>query len=145
MVSKEILKQYTDLQEEVEMVRERIAKTEKQLEKLVEEGNVKDTVSGGNGGIQHFVIEGFPDRDYSRKRTLLVARKNTLAGLEMEIAETLNHVEEFIASLDDSRMRRIITYKFVDDMTWNQVADKIGGNNTEDSVRMAFNRFMDKE
>lgn len=143
MVSKEILIQYSDLQEEVKEVRERIEKTEKQISRLEEDGNVIDSVCGGNGGIQHFKIEGFPYPEYSRKKTLLYARKATLASLEMELLETLNQVEEFIASVDDSRMRRIITLRFIDNLSWNKVADRIGGNNTEDSVKKAFYRFMD--
>ena len=145
MISKEILIQYSDLQEEVKEVRERIDKTEKQIAKIEDEGNVIDSVCGGNGGIQHFKIEGFPYPEYSRKKTLLYARKATLASLEMELLETLNQVEEFIASVDDSRMRRIITLRFIDNLSWNKVADRIGGNNTEDSVRKAFTRFMEKE
>ena len=143
MISKEILIQYSDLQEEVKDVRERIDKTEKQIAKLEVEGNVVDSVSGGNGGTQHFKIEGFPYPEYSRKKTLLYARKATLASLEMELMETLNKVEEFIASVDDSRMRRIITLRFIDNLSWNKVADRIGGNNTEDSVKKAFYRFME--
>ena len=61
----------------------------------------------------------------------------------MELLETLNQVEEFIASVDDSRMRRIITLRFIDNLSWNKVADRIGGNNTEDSVKKAFYRFME--
>ena len=143
MISKEILTQYSDLQEEVKEVRERIEKTEKQIEKIKEEGEVIDTVSGGNGGIQHFKIEGFPYPEYSRKKTLLYSRKATLVSLELELTETLNQVEEFIAGLEDSRMRRIINLRFVDNLSWNKVADRIGGNNTEDSVKKAFYRFME--
>ena len=145
MISKEILIQYSDLQEEVKEVRERINKTEDQIAKIEKDGNVVDSVCGGNGGIQHFKIEGFPYPEYSRKKTLLYARKATLASLEMELLETLNQVEEFIARVDDSRMRRIITLRFIDNLSWNKVADRIGGNNTEDSVRKAFTRFMEKE
>lgn len=143
MISKEILIQYSDLQEEVKEVRERIERTERQIAKIEEDGNVIDTVSGGCGGIQHFKIEGFPYPEYSRKKTLLYARKATLASLELELMEMLNQVEEFIASVDDSRMRRIITLRFIDNLSWNKVADRIGGNNTEDSVKKAFYRFME--
>lgn len=143
MVSKEILIQYSDLQEEVKEVRDRIKRTESQIDKIEKEGNVIDTVSGGSGGIQHFKIKGFPYPEYSRKKTLLYARKATLASLEMELLETLNQVEEFIASVDDSRMRRIITLRFIDNLSWNKVADRIGGGNTEDSVKKAFYRFME--
>lgn len=144
MVSKEILVQYGDLQEEAKEVRERISQTEKQIMKIEKEGNVIDTVSGGNGGIQHFKIEGFPYPEYSRKKSLLYARKATLANLELELLETLNQVEEFIASVDDSRMRRIITLRFIDNLSWNKVANHIGGGNTEDSVKKSFYRFMEK-
>lgn len=143
MISKEILIQYSDLQEEVKEVRERIERTERQIAKIEEDGNVIDTVIGGGGGIQHFKIEGFPYPEYSRKKTLLYARKATLASLELELMEMLNQVEEFIASVDDSRMRRIITLRFIDNLSWNKVADRIGGNNTEDSVKKAFYRFME--
>ena len=55
-----------------------------------------------------------------------------------------NDVEQFLTTITDSRMRRIINLRFIDGLSWNNVADKIGGGNTEDSIRMAFNRFMEK-
>jgi len=144
MVSKEILIQYADLQEEVKEIRERIAKTEEQISKIEEEGTVIDTVRGGLGNNQHFKIRGFPYPEYSRKMTLLYSRKATLASLETEILETLNKVEEFIAGIDDSRIRRIINLRFIENLSWNQTAHKIGGNATADSIRMEFKRFMEK-
>lgn len=145
MISREILIQYSDLQEEVKEVRERIDKTEKQIAKIEDDGNVVDSVCGGSGGIQHFKIEGFPYPEYSRKKTLLYARKATLASLEMELLETLNQVEEFIASVEDSRMRRIINFRFIDKLSWVQVANRLDSNSTADGVRMEFNRFMEQK
>ena len=145
MISKEILIQYSDLQEEVKEVRERIDKTEKQIAKIEDDGNVVDSVCGGSGGTQHFKIEGFPYPEYSRKKTLLYARKATLASLEMELLETLNQVEEFIASIEDSRMRRIINFRFIDKLSWLQVANRLDSNSTADGVRMEFNRFMEQK
>lgn len=144
MISKEILTQYSDLQEEVKEVRNRIESTEKQIAKIEEEGNVIDTVCGGTGGIQHFKIEGFPYPEYSRKKSLLYVRKATLVNLELELTETLNQVEEFIAGVEDSRIRRIITLRVIENLSWNKVADRIGGGNTEDSVKKSFYRFMEK-
>jgi hypothetical protein len=143
MVTKEILIQYADLQKESKEIRGRIEKLEEQIERIESQGAVVDKVSGGEGGIQSFKIEGFPYPEYSRKKTLLYARKATLSELELEIIETLNEVESFISTVKDSHMRRIITLRVVDGLTWNQVASKIGGN-TEDSVRKAFDRFMEK-
>lgn len=75
---------------------------------------------------------------------MLYARKSILANLELELLETLNQVEKFIASVEDSRMRRIITLRVIDNLSWNSVADRIGGGNTEDSVKKSFYRFMEK-
>ena len=144
MVSKEVLVQYIDLREEQKEVTERISKLEKQIDKIESEGAVIDKVSGGSGGMQHFRIEGFPYPEYSRKKTLLYNRKAILSELEMEITERLNEVEQFIKSVQDSHLRRIITYRVVEGLSWNEVAYKIGGGNTEDSVRKAFERFMSK-
>ena len=95
--------------------------------------------------MKPFTIEGFPYPEYGRKKTLLYTRKATLNGLEMELLETLNQVEEFIASVKDSRMRRIINLRFLENLSWNKVADRIGGGNTEDSIKKAFYRFMEEK
>lgn len=142
MISKEILIQYSDLQEEVKEVRERIKMTERQIAKLEEDGKVIDTVSGGSGGIQHFKIEGFPYPEYSRKKTLLYARKATLASLEMELLETLNQVEEFIASVDDSKMRRILTMRFIDNKNFEQIGKALGYDRT--SISKKIDKFIEE-
>lgn len=142
MVSKEILIQYSDLQQECKEVREKIEKLERQIDRIEKDGDVIDKVRGGEGGLQSFKIEGFPYPEYSRKKTLLYARKATLSELEMELLETLNEVEEFIASISDSHIRRIVNLRVIDGLSWNEVARKIGGN-TEDSVKKAFYRFME--
>ena len=141
-ISKEVLIQYSDLQKECKEVREKIEKLERQIAKIEADGAVVDKVRGGLGGLQSFKIEGFPYPEYSRKKTLLYARKATLSELEMELLETLNEVEEFIASISDSHIRRIVNLRVIDGLSWNEVARKIGGN-TEDSVKKAFYRFME--
>ena len=142
MVTKQVIIQYTDLQKECKELRQRIEKLEQQIAQIESDGTVVDKVMGGDGGLQPFKIEGFPYPSYSRKKTLLYARKATLSELELELLETVNSVEEFIKSVDDSHMRRIITLRVVDGLSWNKVADRMGGGNTEDSVRKAFDRFV---
>lgn len=145
MVDKKVLIQYKDIQEEIKEVRERIRKTEKAVEMIERDGIVVDSVSGGYGGTQHFKIEGFPYSEYSRKKTLLYNRKAILSNLEMELMESANKVEEFISGVKDSRMRRIINFRYLDNMSWQRVANCIGENATADGVRMEFERFMKKK
>ena len=157
MVSKEILIQYSDLQEEIKEIRKKIENLEGCIPKIeqrineIEKGEtVKDKVYGGAGGIQGYNIEGVPLKEYSERKTdllskklLLNSRKSTLELLEFDLLQKTNEVEEFIASVDDSRMRRIINLRFIENLSWNKVADHIGGNNTEDSVKKAFYRFIE--
>lgn len=156
MVSKEILIQYTDLQEEIKEVRKKIKRLEECIPKIqkriseIEKGEiVKDKVRGGLGGEQSFHIEGVPIKEYSEKKTdllskklLLNSRKSTLELLEFDLLKKTNEVEEFIASVKDSRMRRIINLRIIEGLSWSRVADCIGGGNTEDSVKKAFYRFI---
>lgn len=144
MVTKKILHEYIDLQREIEETREKIAKVEKQIAKIEKQGAVIDTVSGGDGGIQHFKIEGFPYPEYSRKKTLLYARQTTLTNLEIELMETINEIELFISQIDDSFMRRIINLRFIEKLSWGEVANRMGGANNEDNIKKAFYRFMEK-
>ena len=81
MVTKEILTQYSDLLQEKEEVRNKIAYLEDRIPKLeekikkIEDGEVvKDKVRGGLGGIQRFTVEGVPTEEYQRKRTELLCR-----------------------------------------------------------------------
>lgn len=83
MVTKEVLSQYCDLQEEVKEVRLKIERLEKDISKIEAGEMVIDSVSGGNGGKQHFKIEGIPFPEYSRKKTLLYARKPHCSCLKM--------------------------------------------------------------
>lgn len=156
MVSKEILIQYADLQQECAETRDKITRLEEQIEKLetrikeIEDGEiVKDKVKGGLGGIQNFNIEGIPIAEYERARTNLLSkklmlnnRKSALEIQEFDLLQMTNEVEEFIHGLEDSHMRRIINLRVIEQLSWNKVADKMGGNNTEDSVRKAFDRFL---
>ena len=43
------------------------------------------------------------------------------------------------------RMQRIIKYKIFEEMTWQQVADRMGRKTTEESVRKEFKRFFEKK
>ncbi len=144
MINKEILSQYTSLREEIEEVTEKIYELERQIAKVEEEGSVKDKVIGGDGGNQSFNIEGFPYPEYTRKKTLLYTRKTTLEILKDDILEKTNEVEQFIATINDSHIRRIIDMRVLKNMTWKNIAMRMGGGNSEDSVRKMYERFLEK-
>ncbi len=51
-------------------------------------------------------------------------------------------IERYIAKVEDSLLRQIFTYRFVNGLPWRQVAACVGGSNTEDSVRMLCKRYI---
>ena len=57
----------------------------------------------------------------------------------------LNRLNRFIENVDDAQMRMILSLRFVNGLTWRQVAHSIGGGNTEDSVRKACQRFLQEQ
>ena len=69
---------------------------------------------------------------------IIVGKKKELEYKRMEILKFINDV-------DDSMLRMIIKYRCIDCLSWNNVAAKIGGGNTEDSCRMQFNRMFKKD
>lgn len=66
------------------------------------------------------------------------------AKLQLAIVE-YRRINQYIAAIEDSYIRQIIALRFVDGLTWFQVAQHIGGNNTADGVRKALERFLSSE
>lgn len=143
-MDKSILVQYCDLQEEVKDLRRRIAKLEDEISHLTV---VSDSVTGTreDGTIGHIKITGYPFPEESRKQVLLRRRKAALEEKEEELMELLSDVEEYINSIDDSRIRRIFRYRYVDNINWVQVAIQMGGKHTADSCRMAHDRYIEEK
>ena len=130
---------------ELEYELHRIERTDKKQFALVEQGAVGDVVSGGMGGIEHFKISGFPTPEYRRKKQSLIRYRNQLSKAEEKLIDVASQVEIFVNSIKDSHIRRIIRFRFIDGMTWRQVAINMGGGNNEGSVKMAFQRFMERK
>lgn len=124
-MDKEILIQYCDMKEEIKDLRRRIHELEKQIDRIKEEGVVKDTVSGGMGGTQHYIVEGFPVPEYNRKMMLLRSRKAMLEEKEAELLELTSQVEEYIASIKKSELRIMFRLYYIDGLTWVQVAHRM--------------------
>jgi DNA repair exonuclease SbcCD ATPase subunit len=137
------LEQYIYLKQEQKDLEEKIKKIEKQLDKLNEEGLVVDKVRGGEGNMQSFRIEGFPERDYIKKRTLLIANLQKMEKAEYKALNLLNEIEDYISTVDDSLVRQIIRFRVIDGYSWCEVAKKIKGN-TEDSLKKAYYRHFEK-
>ena len=56
----------------------------------------------------------------------------------------LRSLNRYIASVEDSQMRQILTLRYINHMTWQQVASAMGNYNTADNLRMQHNKFLSK-
>ena len=75
--------------------------------------------------------------------------KNSPQGLKIskKISELQNKRQEifdFIMSIDDPQTRLIVKLRCYNMLSWNAVADRIGGMNSEYTVKKRFYRFLKK-
>ena len=56
----------------------------------------------------------------------------------------LNRLNRYIEGIDDSQMRMIMTLRYVNGLSWRQIAFSIGGGNTEDSIKKLAYRYLKK-
>lgn len=74
---------------------------------------------------------------------ILIAETKELIRLKnQQLIIEYNRLNRYIAELDDSFMRQILSLRYINGLTWGQVAAHVGGGNTEDSVRKAHARFL---
>ena len=66
----------------------------------------------------------------------VIEAKNKLAVVEY------NRLLRYIARVDDSLVRQVLSLRFVSGLSWAEVARRIGGNNTEAGVKMACYRYI---
>ena len=145
MITKELLSQYTSLLKEREEIRASIERLEHRIKKMEDEGTVIDSVKGGYGGIQRFVIEGFPNDNIELKRGLLRIRKMNLDLLDNRILAQINEIEAFMLSVQNSQIRMIVRLRYIENLQWDDVASRFGPGYTEDSVKKTFYRYLERE
>jgi len=54
----------------------------------------------------------------------------------------LNRLNRYIESIADSEIRQILSLRYVNGLSWNQIANSINVDATEDSVRKRHDRYL---
>lgn len=142
---KSILVQYTDLQQEIRDLQERINRKQRLINQMEQQGyTVKDTVRGSriDGTIGPIAVEGFPYPDYSRQKSLLRQSITRMEIKQNELLELTNEIEKLIEEIPISKTRNIFRYRYLDNMSWVQVAIRIGGGITDEGCRSIHNRYL---
>lgn len=139
-MDKAILQDYMDA---CELVKEAEAEIQRlnRKKKTVIQTNVKGSSPDFPYIPQHFKIQGttFTVKDDSQLRY----EERALEQRKARAEEVRRQVDEWLLTIP-IRMQRIIRYRFLEGMTWEQVAARMGRRATADSVRKELERFFEK-
>ncbi|MFA9376248.1 MAG: hypothetical protein ACERKZ_05765 [Lachnotalea sp.] len=130
-MTKEELKQIYNLNKEAEMWQRELNKLESMS--LVKGQEITDMprCSGTSDKVGDLAIEK-------------VEIESIIKGKLAEIQLQRKKIMEYIDNVEDSTMRQIIYLRNVCCASWNEVANSVGGNSTEYSVRKKYSRFLKK-
>ncbi len=143
---KYLIGQLNDLKAEIEEKEIKIQELQKEIEKMNKSNYLEsDSVSCGKKGKKSLGtvrITGFPYPYYEQKKGLLEKRIHNLAERQQELLELITIIEEKIEGVSDSRTRRILELRYIEGLSWVQIANKVGGS--PDSCRITSDRFLKK-
>lgn len=69
--------------------------------------------------------------------------KAIIAAKQQQCIYEHSRLMRYITEIDDSLTREIFIFRFVNGLSWRQVAASVGGNNTADSCRMTCKRYLE--
>lgn len=136
MTLKEYLTQYCDIKVEIRNLEKRIADLEKKNNKysIVQASSLEPPFC-----LQEIKI----DHTDFRKKKEIQKQKCILDERYFRLLELQTKVEEEISKLPTSRLRMIFEFRYIDNLSWQQVAWRIGNRATEDSVRKECERHLE--
>ena len=81
--------------------------------------------------------------DYTAYYNRIQKIKDSIKQRTDVLIDVVEKANKFIESIEDSEIRTILALRYIDGMSWKQVAAIIGEGYTPDSVRMKHNRFFE--
>lgn len=135
------LKQYIDLQDEIKDLELRIKKLSAKKREVQ-----SDTVVGSASEFPYnsmvYTITGFNEEAHQEKlerlNCILIKRKQRCEDLKLEI-------EEFISTIPDSKTRRVFTLRYIDGLTWLQIARRIERYDESYPRKMIHDKYLENE
>ena len=142
-MDKKFLKQLPDIRKEIRDLEKVVASLEKYINTMKQD-EVYATVTGSRADltIGPIKVRGHPQKEYGKKISELQKKKTLMEKKKTELLQLENEAEEYIQSIQDSGLRRIMRSKYIDDLSWQQVANKMGWRYTAESCRKKAERFL---
>jgi len=138
-MTREQLSQLKYLNKEIELLQRQIAEAENAVEKTM----AYDTVLGSSNvwpyQRKRFYIEGVAIPEYEKRVKRL--RKKLERRLE-ELMEKREELEEYIATVPDSELRMIFALRYINGLSWRQIAAHMGVLGDGSTERKKHDRYL---
>lgn len=138
-MDKKELSQLRHLNKEIELLKKQMA----DAEYAVKTHTTQDVVSGSNPVWPYqkkaFHIEGVAIPEYEERVKRL--RKKLQRKLE-ELMKKRDALEKYITTIEDSELRTIFTLRYIDGLSWRQIAARIGVAGDGSTERKKHDRFL---
>jgi replicative DNA helicase len=112
--------------------------TEQEKNRLAQLESAVTSASANITGLPHV-------RNINRMQDMIAEIANLRQIIKAKIAlsvEEYGRITRYIETVADPLMRQILKLRHADLLSWAQVAEQAGGNNTADSVRKMHDRFV---
>lgn len=139
MITKDLLKQYSDLQKEIKELEQRIERLRNKEVQMV-----SDTVKGSSKYFPYvertFTVTGIESCDISPQLEKL---NNILYKRRAKCKEMAVEIEDFINTIPDSRTRRVFSLRYIDGFNWLQIARKIERYDESYPRKIIHDKYLD--
>lgn len=144
-IEKNVLEQYTSIVEEIADLERRNRNDRNEIKKL-EKQIMSDTVTGSRDDltIGPIMVKGVAEGLADKKRNQIEARIMKQNSFRKRLLNMKQEIEDYIQKIEDSEIRRIARFRYIDDLEWRQVAVRMGKGYSADSCRMKMERFLKK-
>ncbi len=127
---KYLIGQLNDLKAEIEEKEIKIQELQREIEKMNKSNYLEsDSVSCGKKGKKSLGtvrITGFPYPYYEQKKGLLEKRIHNLAERQQKLLELITIIEEKIEEVGDSKVRRILSLRYVEGLKLKEIEERTG-------------------
>ena len=141
-MDKNVLTQINSIRAEIKELKEKLEKSIKPVD------IVTDSVQGSSKYYPYIkhncVIEGIDEHRVILNKRNRNKYNKQIKSKEYKLEKLINKLEYELNSIKDSDIRRIIRYKYEDNLNWVQIMFKMKYD-SESKARMKLERFLEKK
>ena len=144
-IDKNVLEQYSSIKKEIADLERMITESNGKIKKY-EKQVVSDTVTGtrADGTTGPIKITGIAQQYIDRENELNEKRVRKMCRNKERLKKLIVEAEEYIENIPDSEIRRIARWRYLEELSWRQVAVRMGKKYSEDYCRIKMDRFLEK-